>query len=122
MTTCFSNPTPTFQPALRIISSITNANPAKVKTTLAHDYITGEIVRLKIPKGFGMPRANNLLGVVTITSEDEFTINIDTSRFESFSPPFPLPPPFTCAQVIPVGEISSLLAGATKNVSKTGER
>ena len=90
MTTCFNNPTPEFQPTLRIISSITNANPAKVKTTLAHDYITGEIVRLKIPKGFGMQRANNLLGEVTITSEDEFTINIDTSSFEPFSPPSPL--------------------------------
>lgn len=122
MTTCFSNPLPTFQPTLRIISSITNANPAKVKTTLDHDYITGEIVRLKIPKGFGMQKANNLLGIVTTTSEDEFTITIDTSRFEPFSPPFPLPSAFTCAQVIPVGEISSLLAGATKNVSKTGER
>ncbi len=122
MTTCFNNPTPEFQPTLRIISSITNDNPAKVKTTLAHDYITGEIVRLKIPKGFGMQRANNLLGEVTITAEDEFTINIDTSSFEAFSPPNPLPSAFTCAQVIPVGEISSLLAGATKNVSKTGER
>ena len=48
MTTCFSNSTPTFQPTLRIISAITNENPAKVTTTLAHDYITGEIVRLKL--------------------------------------------------------------------------
>ncbi len=122
MTTCFSNPSPTFQPTLRIISAITNDNPALVTTTISHDYITGEIVRLKIPKGFGMQQANNLLGVVTITSPDEFTIDINTTRFEPFSPPFPLPTAFTCAQVVPVGEISSLLAGATKNVSRTGVR
>ncbi len=122
MSTCFSNSFPMFQPAMRIILSITNEKAAEVTTTIDHDYLDGEIVRLIIPEGFVMQKANGLKGEITIISPDIFKINIDTRLFEPFSLPFPLPSAFTCAQVIPVGEISSTLAGATKNVLPSGER
>lgn len=119
MTSCYSNPSPMFQPAMRIISSITNENPASVTTTLDHDYLTGEIVRLIVPQGFGMTQINNLTGTITLTGSTTFLIDIDTTFFDVFSVPSPLPMAYTCPQVIPVGEVSSILSGATKNVLPT---
>ncbi len=122
MTACFSNPSPTFQPAMRIISSITNANPAAVTTTIDHDYLSDEIVRLIIPLGFGMVQANSLTGTITFTGNTIFTIDIATTFFDVFAAPSPLPSSYTCSQVIPIAEISSTLAGATKNVLPSGDR
>lgn len=122
MSACYSNPSPTFQPANRIITSITNGKPAIVTTSIPHDYLSGEIVRLKIPQGFGMTQANNLTGEIAVTGETTFEISIDTNFFDVFSPPSPLPTAYTCAQVIPVGEVTKTLAGATKNVLPYGER
>jgi hypothetical protein len=102
---------PIFQPARRIISAITNANPAAVTTTFDHDYFTGDIVRLIIPVGFGMTQADELVGEVTVTGDDTFTINIDTTKFDSFSDPSN----GRVAQVIPVGEVNSTFYGATEN-------
>ena len=56
---------PIFQRAMRVISTITNENPAIVLTTTDHQYITGMIVRLNIPKGYGMQQANQLSGEIT---------------------------------------------------------
>lgn len=110
---------PTYQPAMRIISAITNANPALVTTTFAHDYITGEIVRIVIPRipynatGFGMGQINEQEGTITVTGDTTFTININTSTYDTFSNPgnFDQQP-----QVIPIGEISEILTAATENV------
>jgi len=102
---------PIFQPARRIISAITNANPAAIQTSFDHDYFTGDIVRLIIPEGFGMWQADKLVGTVTVTGGDTFTINIDTTSFDSFSDP----DNGRVAQIIPVGEVHSSLDGATKN-------
>lgn len=78
---------PTYQPAMRIIESITNANPAVVITTFNHDYQTGLIVRLKIPVEQGMEQANNLYGDIEVINDTSFSINIDTTGFDTFSTP-----------------------------------
>ena len=52
-------PDPAYQPAMRNILSITQSNPCLVTTTFDginpgnHLYITGVILRLYIPDGFG---------------------------------------------------------------------
>lgn len=122
MCACYSNPNPTFEPAKRCIASISNANPAVVTTVNDHNYITGEIVRLVIPEGFGMTQVNNLTGTITVTGATTFTIDINTIFFDAYAAPAPLPSAYTSGQVIPVGEVSSTLAGATKNVLPSGDR
>jgi hypothetical protein len=104
---------PIFQPAMRIIAAITNANPASVTTTFAHQYITLTIVRLDIPIGFGMTQANQLFGTIIVTSPTTFTINIDTTQFDVFVVPAGTE---QYAQVVPIGEDSSTLKAATLNV------
>lgn len=76
--------TPVFQRAMRVISSITNANPAVVTTTTNHQYITGMIVRLNVPMGFGMQQVNQQQGLITVLSNTTFSISIDTTLFDPF--------------------------------------
>ena len=73
---------PVYQPAMRIISSVTNANPAVVTTTFNHQYKSGLIVRLNIAQGYGMQQANQLYGPIIVTGNTTFTIDIDTTLFD----------------------------------------
>lgn len=75
---------PIFQRAMRVISSITRAYPAVVTTTTNHQYITGMIVRLNIPKGFGMQQANQQQGEIVVLSDTTFSIDLDTTLMDPF--------------------------------------
>lgn len=107
---------PTFKPAARVISSITNSNPATIVTSFDHNYITGVIIRLFIPAGFGMVQANNLEAQITVVDDTTFTIDIDTTNFDVFAAAATFPQSYQFAQCIPTGEINSILAGAVQNV------
>lgn len=117
MSFCYANPNPIFQPAMRLITAITNASYATVTTSFAHQYRTGLIVRLDIPVACGMQQANTLTGNIVVVSPSVFTINIDTTTFDPFSIPVDVSPHVdTCAQVVPVGELNELLTEATRNI------
>jgi len=107
---------PTFQPALRIISAITKAYPAAVTTDTDHDFISGLIVRLTFPEGYGMTQINDRIGVVTVTAATTFTIDIDTRLSDLFIAAPGSPYDDQSPQVIPIGEVSRLLTSATQNV------
>jgi len=117
-----ANPFPTYQPSMRIISAITNAFPAQVTTTFAHQYVTGTIVRLDIPNGFGMTQANQLFGLIVVTSPTTFSIAIDTTMFDTFViPTYTLLPSGLVisqqqAQSTPIGEDNNMLTAAVQNV------
>ena len=107
---------PVFQRAMRVISSITNDYPAVVTTTFAHQYLTGLIVRLNIPKGYGMTQANQLYGPIIVTGDTTFTIDIDTMYFDVFAYPSTFPENQQYPQVTPIGETNDILSNATQNV------
>ena len=103
-------PFPVFQPAMRIITSITNAQQALVTTSFAHQYRTGLIVRLYIPLYFGMQQANEKSGKITVTNSTQFLIDIDTTNFDAFViPPNRVPPndQTQYAQAVPFAEVNS---------------
>jgi len=107
---------PTFQRAMRLIKAITNDNPAEITTTFDHDYATGDIVRLNIPKWFGMREADKLVGTITVTGTTTFTIDLDTSSFNTFVVPSPVPWYVNSyASITPVGQIAANLGSATQN-------
>ncbi len=110
---------PTFQPAMRVITAITQANPCTITTSFDHDYITGEIVRLYVPNTFGMIQVNKLQGEITVTASDTFTVDIDTTSFDAFAVPASN---VQFAQVVPIGERNDLLSAATDNVLPSGTR
>lgn len=112
----FANPL--YQPAMRAILSITNAFPATITTTLNgttpgnHLYISGTIVRLDIPLGFGMQSVNQMFGPITVTSDTTFTITINTIGLD----PFAIPAGTTQqAQSVPIGENNDILTAAVIN-------
>lgn len=108
---------PTFQRAMRLITNVTQAINAVVTTSFDHQYETGDIVRLYIPKGWGMTQANRLQGEINIESSTSFSIDINTTTFDAFvTPADPSPLVSSLAQVVPVGEVSSKLTSATRNI------
>jgi len=107
---------PTFQPAMRIITAITQSNPAAVTTSFDHDYVSGMIVRLVIPPGYGLEEYNEQKGTITVTGDTTFTIDIDTTIGEPFTVPAVFPENKQSPQVLPIGEINSMLTTATRNV------
>jgi hypothetical protein len=109
-------PFPVYQPSMRIIANITNAPLASVTTTFNHQYLTGTIVRLVIPLGFGMVQANQLFGEIVVTGPTTFTIGIDTTTFGVFSAPTTFPENTQFAQAVPFGENNSILTAAVQNV------
>lgn len=109
---------PRYQPAMRIITDITRANPAVVTTSFDHDYLSGLIVRLYVPPGYAMRQADKMVGTITVTGTTTFSIDIDTSAFDTFSAPGGSPwYVYSYAQVVPIGERNDLLTQATRNVS-----
>lgn len=107
---------PVFKPAMRIISAITNGFPATVTTTFDHGYISGTIVRLDIPPGFGMVQANQQFGPITVTGNTTFTIPIDTTFYDAFAAPSTFPENYQQAQCVPIGENNDILTAAVQNV------
>lgn len=117
MSTCFAIQNPVYKPAMRIITAITRSNPAQVTTSFAHGYVSGIIARLDVPPADGMLQVDGLTGTITVTGATTFTIDIDTTHFNPFSIPVTSNPHInTCAQVVPIGEVSSTLVASTVNV------
>jgi len=117
MSRFYVNPNPSFKRAAKLISDITNANEAQITTTTDHEYSDGDIVRIIVPNIYGMKRINNLSGKIKVTGAQTFTIDINTTTFNTFSIPAPLPWYVNAtAQVLPVGEITANLGAATENI------
>jgi hypothetical protein len=106
---------------MRIITAITNSNPAIVTTSFAHQYKSGTIVRLDIPPADGMPQADQFFGPIVVLSPTTFSLPLDTTNFTPFS--IPVSPPSsvnTCAQAVPIGEVNEILTAAVQNVLPYG--
>jgi len=117
MSTCYANPNPIFQPAMRLIASITKSPNAIVTTTFAHQYVDGTIVRFDVPQACGMQQINDLISPIMVTGATTFEIFIDTTNFDTFAiPGSPNPHDNTCAQVVPIGEVNETLKASLRNV------
>lgn len=113
----FAEPFPMFQRAMRLVTNITNATSAQITTSFDHQYETGDIVRVYIPKGWGMHQIDRQKGTITVTSPTTFNIDINTLNFDTFvTPADPSPLIIGVPCVVPVGEINSKLTSATENV------
>jgi hypothetical protein len=117
MPRCYANPNPIYQPAMRLITAITNSRQGLVTTSFDHQYSTGLIVRLDIPPACGMQEINGMTAAIIVVSPSMFTVDIDTTNFTPFViPPDANPHVDICAQVVPVGEVNEILTQATRNI------
>lgn len=79
--------TPFYQPAMRAISSITQANPCVITTTFAHNYYSTDVVSLFIPPFFGMRELNGQQGQITVIDSTSFSFPYDTTNLDAFVDP-----------------------------------
>ncbi len=117
------NQNPSFQPAMRVITAITNAPLAEVTTMYNHQYKNGLIVRIDVPPADGMTQINQQTGSIIITSPNTFLIPIDTTNYDAFvipedvnNPGLPPPGAQVCAFAVPIGESNNQLTQATQNI------
>lgn len=123
----FDLTTPTFRPTIRLISSITKGSTTTITTDKDHGYLDGMIVRILVPTDIdtsispigpvGMTQINKLSGKITVTGSNIFTIDIDSTNFDSFSIPSPWPVHTGLyPMVVPFAEDASMDTAAVTNV------
>jgi len=110
MANCYAEQNAQLQPAMRLVSAITQASNASVTTSFAHGYSDGLKVRLYVPSYYGMSQIDKKVGVVTVTGNTTFTVDIDSLSYEAFAAPVAAWYHNKCALVIPV-------TGKVKDVS-----
>ena len=109
-------PFPVYQPAMRLITAITQAHVASVTTSPNHQFVTGTIVRLYVYPVNGMEQINQQTGPITVTSPNTFTIPIDTTSYDAFVVPMNPTANNTESCVVPIGELNPQLNAAVQNV------
>ena len=74
-----------FQPSQYFISAISLGQTTTVTTTVNHNYVIGQQVRLIIPPDFGTRELNGQTGyVILIPSANQVTLSIPSVGFTSF--------------------------------------
>jgi len=112
-----ADPDPRYQPAMRLIDSITKADPVVITTNIDHDYVTGQIVRINVPYNYGMRQIDGVVGPITVLTDDTFSMDIDTTLYDSFSAPTTPPYNRFLANVVPVGNELDVYNVAVRNVT-----
>lgn len=132
---------PYYYPQLATVVAISAANPAVVTTSVNTGLSAGQVVRLRVPAGFGMTQMNNLTGIISAVSGNQITLGgttgafslnngINSSAFTAFAWPVAGSVPFVYSTVTPVGSGPTLetsgfynfdpLSDATQNTSYQG--
>ena len=74
-----------YLPQVFVISNITIGMTTIVNTTLPHDYVIGQLVRLIIPRPYGTIQLNQQRGyVVSIPSPTQVELNINSHSMDTF--------------------------------------
>lgn len=80
-----------FIPSMLLITAITNSYPMQitffVPPTGVNTYQAGQLIRLNIPKSYGMFQANGLTGKIISMGLTTMTLDIDSRLFDVFSIP-----------------------------------
>lgn len=95
-----------FQPRLFFISDLTLGMTTTVTTSVNHNYVIGQRIRLLIPQNYGSVQLNDQEGyVISIPSANQVVVNIDSQFANSFiSDPTYGP---TMPQIVPIGDVNS---------------
>ena len=84
----FLPPTPV-TPGFLLIENISRSNPMVVTITDSDEntYIVGQAVYLSVPSSYKMFQANGLTGVITEINVDNFSLDINSTQFDTFVVP-----------------------------------
>lgn len=105
-------PNPVYQPAMRVITNISNANPCVITTSFANNYFDTDIVTLYIDKAWGdFSQLNEMVGQIKPITSTTFYFPADTTLLGTFTDPNN----GQFAQVIATSENVNTVYGATVN-------
>lgn len=99
----------TYVPDRSPIVNITNAVPAVVTTGVDHGLTTGQVVRIHVPRNYGMYELNQLALSISVLSSTTFSlqyrqipndVNVNSTNYNAFV--IPNNPQFT-AEVLAIG-------------------
>lgn len=104
-----------YQPSRFNISALMLGQTTTVTTSVDHNYVVGQQVRLIIPQQFGTYELNGKQGtVISVTSATQVVVNIYSAPFTAFvSSPTAY---VTQAQILAIGDINS---GVTNSSGRT---
>jgi hypothetical protein len=75
-------------PSMLLITNITQSYPAIVSFTVpstgSNTYVPNQLVRLTVPKTWGMFQANGLTAAILTVGSTTMTIDLNTSNFDAF--------------------------------------
>jgi hypothetical protein len=96
-------------PSTSIVTAITQAKKAVVTTSVAHDYVVGQLLHLSVPSSFGMTEADQRTVKVVAVTAYSLTLDLDTTSFTAFSFPASASVPSSrlFATVAPAGQKNS---------------
>lgn len=104
-----------YYPRVRLIMSITAANPGVITTSVNHGLTAGQLITIKVPTGYGMPEIDGLTAQIASVTATTITTDIDTSGFTAFAYPAAAAYPNDRALVVPFGDAGNTFDGATVN-------
>lgn len=93
-----------YQPSVFSISAITLGQTTTVTTSVDHNYVIGQAVKLLIPPSYGSFQLNGQTGnVIAIPAANQVTVTINSTKSNAFA----IGPTTTPAQIIAIGDVNS---------------
>lgn len=100
-----------YQPSQFFISAVSLGINTTVTTTVDHNYVIGQLVRLLIPYGYGCRQLNQQEGyVLSIPAANQVLISLDSSKnVDNFTNPGYRQQP----QIVAVGDVNTGIISST---------
>lgn len=100
-----------FFPQTYPIAAITRGNPTIIQTTVNHNYLSGNIIKIYLPTtSNNIKQLNGQFGLATILSPNTFSLPIDSTNYYPYVYNAAAP-----AQSVPIAEINQTLQNAVDN-------
>lgn len=94
-----------YQPSRFVISAVSLGQTTTITTSVAHNYVIGQTIRLIIPPSFGCRQLNESQGnVLSIPSTTQVVVSIDSSKNVD---PYIASSASTVAQILAIGDVNS---------------
>jgi hypothetical protein len=74
-------------PSALAVTKISKAASAVVTTSVAHSFVVGQLLTLRVPSAMGMVQMSGLTGKVTAVGTYTVTLDIDSTGFTTFAFP-----------------------------------
>lgn len=98
-----------YQPSRYVITAISMGSTTTVTTSVANNYVVGQVVRLLIPQLYGASQITGQQGyVISLPSSTQVEVSINSTNYNAFiSSPTPSKTDLDVPQIIAIGDINS---------------